>query len=255
MTVVAANLWARRAFASSEPRVKGQDADMSAYGKKTAVISLGVSCQTAWQIKKQVELVSELVEEPLKPTTYPFDWLIIPPSSFVSWLQNGLKPPSSAGEIITHPNFYWPKHNLHFWHEFTIENRVALLETFQQTQDKFNYLIERFLSHRTAKRCIFFVSNTQSNLDVVKSVSPPMDFHFSRQLMATVVASVRKCFGPASEVHFVTRYDGIGVDPDPDFSIQRIAQDTSEVLGDDAAWAEVFRATLTRRPTVQSCGA
>jgi len=228
---------------------------MSAYGTRTAVISLGVSCQTSWQIDRNLGLLSDLVGEPLHRASSPFDWLIMPPMSFASWMRSLDCFPASADDIVAHPNFYWPEHNLHFWHEFTRDGVVALHETFDDTRSKFEYLFRRFLTLRGFSRCVFFVSNTQSNLDVVRCVSPRMDFRFTHATMAAVVAAVRAGVGPMSEVHFVTRHDGADVDPDPAFNIHRLGRDAPEVLGDDEAWADVFRAALLPGALAQSCAA
>jgi hypothetical protein len=220
---------------------------MSAFGTETAIISLGVSCQTAWQIDRHVDLLSDLLGEPLVKATGPFDWLIMPPASFASWMGAGGLFPDHPGEIVVHPNFYWPRHNLHFWHEFTRDGVVALDETFAQTKMKFTYLLDRFSGLKTFRRCLIFVSNTQSNLDEVVRVSPTMNFHFGREAMAALTQAVRDTIGPAGEIHFVTDRDGTGADPDPAHRIHRLDHHNPHVLGDDAAWAAVFREAVRPR--------
>lgn len=217
---------------------------MSAFGQQTAIISLGVSCQTAWQIDRHIDLLSTLTGEPLTRATGPFDWLIMPPRSFASWMRAGGRFPDHPGEIVVHPNFYWPAHNLHFWHEFTRDDVVALDETFDETRAKFSYLLDRFAGLKRFRRCLFFVSNTQSNLDEVTRVSPSMDFDFSSAAMAALTRAVSDTLGLAGEVHFVTDRHGAGADPDPAFRIHRLDGHNPHVLGDDDAWSAVFREAL-----------
>ncbi|MEH3145222.1 MAG: hypothetical protein PGN34_07700 [Methylobacterium frigidaeris] len=217
---------------------------MSAFGVRTAVVSLGVSCQTAWQIDRHVDLLSSLTGEALVRSSSPFDWLIMPPRSFAGWMGARGGFPDSPDEIVVHPNFYWPRHDLHFWHEFTRDGVVALEDTFEQTRAKFARLLDRFSSLRDYRRCLFFVSNTQSNLDEVTRVSPRMNFHFGRAAMAALTEALSEAIGPAAEVHFVTGRDGSGADPDPAFRIHRLDHDNPDVLGNDAAWADVFRRAI-----------
>ncbi|TNC12760.1 hypothetical protein FF100_13940 [Methylobacterium terricola] len=228
---------------------------MSAFGQRTAIISLGVSCQTAWQIDRHVDLLSSLTGEPLTRATGPFDWLIMPPRSFASWMRAGGRFPDHPREIVCHPNFYWPAHNLHFWHEFTRDDVIALDETFEATRAKFAYLLDRFAELKRFRRCLFFVSNTQANLDVVTRVSPSMDFHFSAEAMAALTQAVTDTLGLAGEIHFVTDRDGAGADPDPAVRLHRLDHPNPHVLGDDEAWAEVFRTALLPRTVLSRAAA
>ncbi|GJD51613.1 hypothetical protein OPKNFCMD_4368 [Methylobacterium crusticola] len=221
---------------------------MSAFGTETAVVSLGVSCQTAWQINKQVDLLSHLTGERLVASSAPFDWLIMPPRSFAGWMAAGGRFPEAPDEIVVHPNFYWPAHNLHFWHEFTQDGAVALDATFARTKAKFAHLLAKVEALRGYRRCLLFVSNTQSNLDEVTRVSPPMDFRFTAGAMAALVEAARVTFGEAAEVHFVARPDRVALADGHPFNLHLIGGEgpggAADVLGDEAAWERVFRAAI-----------
>lgn len=218
---------------------------MSVFGKRTAVVSLGVSCQTAWQIKKQAGLLSELAGEPLEAAAGPFDWLIMPPAGFSSWMAAGARFPASPDEIVVHPNFHWPRHNLHFWHEFTTDGAVALHATFDRTRAKFDHLLGKLAAIRACERRVFFVSNTQPNLDEVRRVSPALDFTFTRPVMTGLLGAVRARFGGGSEVHFVTRADRLDLRGDAaGFDVHVLEAASPDVLGCDAEWRAVFSSAL-----------
>ncbi len=220
---------------------------MSAIGDRTAVVSLGVSCQTAWQINRHVGLLSRLAGEALRRVSTPFDWLIMPPGAFVSWMEAGARFPASPDEIVVHPNFRWPRHNLHFWHEFTQDGVPALHATFARTRAKFDHLLDRLAAIRTRERRLFFVSNTQGNLDEVERVSPTLDFAFTQDAMGRLERAVRTAFGQDSEVHFVARADRLDLAGNATgFNVHVLEPGASDVFGSDADWEAVFRAALDR---------
>jgi hypothetical protein len=64
---------------------------MSVASDSFAMVSLGVSCQTAMQIRAHIPLISEMIGaelhagEHLDTSSFPFDWRIMPPKDSAKW--------------------------------------------------------------------------------------------------------------------------------------------------------------------------
>ena len=224
---------------------------MSAMAARTAIVSLGCSCQTAIQINSHIEALSSVIGEPLMRASLPFDWLIAPPASVAGWLANGNKFPESHCEIVQHPNFFWPRYGLHFWHEFTRGGEAALAETFHQTSQKFAHTSAKLERACRAQRRLFVMSNTQNNLDVVRAVSPLMDFTFTAASLHSVVESVNGRFPGDNSFLFLSRSDRATVDClQCGLDVRLLAPDSSDVSGDPAQWARALSSALGALPAL-----
>ncbi|MDQ0472670.1 hypothetical protein [Labrys wisconsinensis] len=85
---------------------------------KNAVVSLGVSCQTAHQIRRHHRLIATaLNDQDLKWQSSFFDNLITPPSAVVSLFSSGDISEVRAEEIGMYQRVVWSNHGLFFWHE------------------------------------------------------------------------------------------------------------------------------------------
>jgi hypothetical protein len=195
------------------------------------------------QIDSQLDLLSSIVGEPMARVSLPYDWLIMPPSALVSWISAGQKFPISADEIVAHPNFHWPRHGLHFWHEFIRDGEARVAESFADTQAKFAYLFDRFSSLSRMQRRIWIYSNTQNNLDVVQSVAPALDFRLDANIMRAVATSLNSLFDEGTdEFLFLCRADRVDSNAnEAGLPIRILKIDDSEVVGDPIQWAAAFR--------------
>src|SRR5215217_1929989 len=91
---------------------------MSLSSSRTAVISLGMSCQTSRQIKVHHRLLrSALRDEDLHPVSSFFNNLISPITATTSLFAADLEPPSSAAEIVRWSRPFWERHGMFFWHD------------------------------------------------------------------------------------------------------------------------------------------
>ena len=214
---------------------------MSALGSRTAIVSLGCSCQTAWQVNKHAAGLSNLLEEELVIAGLPYDWLIMPPRALLSWLRSGDRFPGSPAEIVQHPNFFWPRHGLHFWHEFTVEGRPALMDRFNATRQKFAHLFVNLHRLHDLERRVFVVSNTQSNLDLVNAVSPGLDFTFTAAIIRELAATVDELIPGNNEFVFVADPTRVTEDVfESGHAVHVLQSGNVDVLGDDGAWAKLL---------------
>src|SRR5580692_5743681 len=143
---------------------------MSIISAKVAVVSLGMSCQTTWQIQSNARLLVELlhIAEPFAQGGMPFDWLIAPPASVASMLAARCLFPECAEHLKLNFAPWWPAHNVYYWHDFRLPDGSYELATgFQQTAAKYQYLLNKFVGLAGVERRIFVISNTQNNLDHV----------------------------------------------------------------------------------------
>lgn len=102
------------------------------------VISLGPSCETAWQIRQVVD----------QPEAYVFDWVIAPASSVAQAIRTDyakiVEPDrlvfkSDAG--LDHPYVLDTATNIEYHHDF--RNEPDFMETYENVKGKYDYLIDR----------------------------------------------------------------------------------------------------------------
>lgn len=153
---------------------------MSAASSMVSIVSLGVSCQTAIQIRRYVlslpaadqtfdELGKELI---LSKSSFPFDWRIQPVKSLIQMAETGTFFPETPNEMLARSGTYesgdpppfWTRMNCFLWHDFKAsEAHWEIDATFAATKEKYDHTIGKFLG-LSSERLIFVVSNTQNNL-------------------------------------------------------------------------------------------
>lgn len=133
------------------------------------VVSIGVSCQTAHQLRRLAlnqQNNAELASDLIMPSGL-FDWLICPASSTINLLNNRI-PDFTKESIQIHNNrAYWADYKVYFWHNFFVTDgqyrHISIDETFEKEITRWRYLRHRF-STLLPKNTIFVISNTQNNL-------------------------------------------------------------------------------------------
>ena len=222
---------------------------MSAIGETTAVISLGASCQTAWQITRNLALLTTLAGEPLQDSALPFDWLILPPAGLLSALKPGAaRFPAGIADLIPGPPqsngaFLWPEHGFYFWHDFLPQNGANFDAIFENARQKYDYLWRKFDAMARKRRRIFIISNTQNNLDWVSEICSGLDIVFSHRILARLRAALNALF-PEGEnrllaVTYKSRFTAGERIADGD-GIALIRRDTTRWEGRTEIWARVL---------------
>ena len=222
---------------------------MSIVSAKVAVVSLGMSCQTTWQIQSNARLLVELlrIAGPVAQGGMPFDWLISPPASITGMLAAGCLFPVRAEDLTLNFAPWWPAHNVYYWHEFRLpDGSYELATSFQQTAAKYQYLLNKFVGLAGVERRIFVISNTQNNLDHVARTTGTISDKLAAADIVELCAATDRFFAGPSEYIVVSYADRL------DKAVERknirtyqLARDASDWQGDIAQWAGVFRDYLS----------
>ncbi len=217
---------------------------MSLLGARSAVVSLGASCQAARQIRLHAGLLSARLGEALAPRSFPFDWMFAPPDAAARLLRSEVRVPAHPGELVLAQTPFWPRHGAWLWHDPPEEPFAAL-------QARMSRRWERFLALRALERRVFILANTQNNLARVPDFAPQrLDFGLTAMRMRAIVEGVEALFGAAgTEVVFVA-YAG-RVTPDArgaGFRLAILEPDATNHEGDDAQWRQVFERFVTPLP-------
>lgn len=193
---------------------------MSAIGSGSWVISIGMSCQSAMQIRRQAGLLSRLLGEPLKLSTFPFDWLILPPEGFCSLLggEEQARFPAGPADLEHQPQMgpnalFWPRHGFYFWHDFYEKGQpLDLAGQFETVRAKYAYQWEKLL--RPPARRVFVLSNTQNNLDALAARSG-LSFTLDGARIGAVQAALEARFpsGGSNELIVAAYADRLADDP------------------------------------------
>lgn len=219
---------------------------VSLIGSRSAVVSLGASCQTARQIRPHHALLSERLGDRLQPRSLPLDWMFAPPAAAARLLRGPVRTPEHPGELVAVQRPFWPRHGVWLWHDPMEDEGEA--GGFAATQGRMARRWERLLALRALERRVFVVSNTQNNLSRVPDIAPQaLDFRFTAARMQALAAAVATVFGAAgNEVLFVAYASRVSRDARKSgFPLAILEPDATDHEGDAAQWGEAFRRFVT----------
>ena len=101
---------------------------MSVVGRNLGVISLGMSCQSALQIRDNVDVLKRVCgDETLTASGLPFDSIVCPPESAIKMLRTDTYFPPSSDDVTLFRGAYWRDYNVYFRHEFTLRKKHVLV--------------------------------------------------------------------------------------------------------------------------------
>jgi hypothetical protein len=208
---------------------------MSAIGSTVAIVSLGMSCQSAHQINTQIPLLSRLVGEPLEQRRLPFDWLICPVQSTVDCLRDWKFFPSSPEELTDRHRPYWQKRNIYYWHDENVTTRVW------NVRQKYEHSARTLAKVREMRRRIFILSNSQNSLSRVSAATGTIQVKIDIEEIREAERAVNEIFGN-SEVYTVTYDNRLELRGSPAHDrIFKIPPDQTRWKGSEADWAAVFQ--------------
>jgi hypothetical protein len=218
---------------------------MSVVSPKVAIVSLGMSCQTTWQIQSNARLLVELlrIAEPVAQGGMPFDWLISPPAAVASMLAARRLFPERTEELQLNFAPWWPAHNVYYWHDFKLpEGGYELSAGFQQATAKYQYLLNKFAGLAGVERRIFIIANTQNNLNQVARATGTINAGLAAADIIDLCAATDRFFAVPSEYIVVSYADRLDKAIDrKNVKTYHLATDTSEWQGDIGQWASMFR--------------
>jgi len=210
--------------------------DVSKSSSLPVLASLGMSCQCAHQLARYADAHPDTA-------TFrkgPFDWLICPPESAVSWLESGLEPHDVSQFEIIRDKPYWPRHDLFVWHGYTWRDgetrKLDIPRTAQREAEKLNHQRAQFLALNPADT-IFIVSNVQNNLEgAVFATEDEGKYIFDAPRMERLKAALDATFASDTRLVVITRADRWTGPRSQLCEIVEITPGDSEWKGEDTAW-------------------
>ena len=219
---------------------------MSAIGQKLAVVSLGMSCQSAWQIDLNVNVIELVSGDSVAKSRLPIDWLICSPDSVGQMLRSDVFFPPSREQFTVSPRPCWEERDVYFWHEFKrrqsglarlLGNRFDIKGGYESVRQKYRYLAEKFRALKELERLVFVISNTQNNLTDVQKETGIIEYVLDLDEVARLCDECDRYFERRCEYLFVTYDERVrGHSDRNNLAIFKLEPDETEWVGDQAQW-------------------
>lgn len=209
---------------------------MALFGKDIAIASVGISCQTAFQLYDldHVSLLTELVGEPLEKHGTPFDWLLCSAGDVAKMIRDGQTFPEDIAELQGNRRPYWPRYRCWFWHR--------MFELPEQFFGQARYEWQRWTEIKSRREKHFFVCNTQNNL-ARHPVAKDLDRSLGNYEALSLRTALVEMFGHGVTLHVVS------YDPEPKncpVTWHQIKRDGSQWCGSNPEWEKVFRKVFAK---------
>ena len=169
---------------------------MALIGAKTAVVSLGISCQTTFQIERAEARISSALGEELVKASTPWDWRIVGPADVAGMLRDNNPYPADPKELGGDRRRYWARRRCWFWHD--------KWDDFARFSEKQAHLWANWGKITKTRRQVFIASNTQNNLAQKAAEVGGIEPRVRLADLFALQAQLEAMF-PAPELHFVTR--------------------------------------------------
>ncbi len=222
---------------------------MSVSGPTTAIVSLGMSCQSARQIRTNAEVIGAILGEEVGRNAQFFDGLIAPPAGLARLFEDGF-PLFSRDDIAEGPGHpTWSAYAIRFLHHFRDDDGADIDRFFDHDLSRFTHLRDKFLALAAVPRLVFVISNSQNNLTEVAAETAIERIDFNREEIGRLREAVQAFLGRRCEFILVSTPDRRGSLDDPDLHL--LTPDDSEWTGDTRQWREVFLSRLGVVPPAQ----
>jgi hypothetical protein len=229
---------------------------MSIVGQRTAIISLGSSCQTATQLRLHAQLISGIVGDKLVPNRLPFDWVISPIMKATAWLRSGVHFPASPDNLAPVPGqqgaFLWQESGIFFWHDFKGLGGVDPIGTFEHTRASYERGFAKLSDLRKLEKVTIVVANTQNNLSIVFDPTyASLGFAFNSANLIGLKKAAEEFLGRRCEMLCVTYADRCSDElcsmPEQDIVVARVPRDSSEWQGEATVWEPLLLDYFTHK--------
>lgn len=167
---------------------------MALLSKSLALVSVGISCQTAHQIEEMPMGLFAGRDELVKRST-PFDWLLCPVKSAAKMIGERTFFPSDVAELDLAHKPFWSRMGCHFWHQKDPRGISGwgprVVENWERIAD--------------SERKVFIVSNTQNNVTraLLEADRDPIECRLIWHDVFRLFAALCRQFGEI-ELHCVT---------------------------------------------------
>lgn len=224
---------------------------MSLRGKRTAFISIGLSCQPALQLYRNRQDLSSLVGEPLDYSSSFFNWLMLSADEIPRLLER-MTAPIEAGSIGLPAGAKVPVLvGYRAWLFHDGPNSKITKKKLRQLVAKYEHLRQNFLDLCSRRTRHFVLCNAQNNLATVHPhLSDDMSTIFDDTLIAATRATVDGLF-PAGKNRLLVVGRADRLQRPMRRRVRVPGADNTEWEGDSTAWARLLashmsRATATR---------
>ena len=223
---------------------------MSLVGRKAAVVSLGMSCQTTLQIDDHADLIGRAIgDDTLKPSSMLFDNVVCHPAAAAKLLDSGAFYPASKDELALYRGAFWTAGGVYFRHECTLRKsrpieylrgKADVARGYRELAGKFAHLTDKFRRLSEVERLIFVISNSQNDLTEYEA-EVGIGSVVSREATEALCDACDRYFKRPCEYVFAT-YDTrvIGAAARRGLSVFKLRPDSSEWAGDHAQWEAIF---------------
>ena len=218
---------------------------MSAGSSHTAIVSLGMSCQSARQIRTGMDVLGAALGETFERERHFFDGLIAPVSGMAALFEDGF-PVFTRKRIEPGPGHpTWQPYGIRFLHHFREEGEDADIDAcFDEELSRFSHMREKFARLSDRRRVVFVISNSQNNLAEVAQETEMGSIAFDAGELARLQAAVDRFLDRPCEYLVVSYPDRHGGIAHPQLTVLR--PDDSEWTGDKAQWHALFQAYFAR---------
>lgn len=213
---------------------------VSAGSSHTAIVSLGMSCQSSRQIRTSLDVLSAALGEPIERERHFFDGLIAPVGGIAALFENDF-PLFTRDEIEPGPGHpTWQPYGIRFLHHFREEDEDADIDAhIDEELSRFGYLREKFADLTNRRRVVFVISNSQNNLTEVADETEMGSIAFHPGELSRLQKAVDRFLGRACEYLVVSYPDRHGGISHPELTV--LEPDDSEWTGDKAQWRALFQ--------------
>jgi hypothetical protein len=222
---------------------------MSARGKETAFISIGLSCQPALQLYRNRQHLASLVGEPLDYSSSFFNWLMLSADEIPRLLERMTAPIEAsaidlpAGERVPVLAGY------RAWLFHDGPTSKITRKKFRQLVAKYEHLRQNFLELCARRTRHFVLCNAQNNLAAVHPhLSDTLTTTFDDTLIASIRAAVDRLF-PAGRNRLLVVGRADRLQRPMRRHVRVPVADDTEWEGDTAAWAAILSRHLRPRGT------
>jgi hypothetical protein len=221
---------------------------MTVVGKRSGVISLGLGCQTAFQLLQNKDFIGTRLGENLQYQSSFFNWLLSDSSGIASFIEEYAGKGLSGGDLVRSRAPESPLQVAHYrlwlWHEK--ESGSVCDEDLGRITSKYDYLLRKFWSFRNLYHRYFIIGNSQNNLEeVAASYGHIFQVNLSEHQISRIERAVNSAFPGGRNTFYYVCY------PERTDSCVREAyyampRDSSEWTGSTENWRSFLDVSLPR---------
>lgn len=213
---------------------------VSAGSSHTAIVSLGMSCQSSRQIRTSLDVLSASLGETFERERHFFDGLIAPVDGMAELFEDDF-PLFQRDQIEPGPGHpTWQPYGIRFLHHFRTEDEDADIdEHFGEELSRFGHMREKLADLANRRRVVFVISNSQNNLTEVAEETGMGSIAFKTGELNRLQTAVDRFLGRPCEYLVVSYPDRHGGIVHPHLTV--LHPDDSEWTGDKAQWRALFQ--------------